>query len=186
MQDICNQISENAYEFIMKQKMPFSIKLNDIQTNYIDSFCQNFDNIIDYTQKGQYDRAFFKCFCSHIVCLIYSSNFFRSDMPLWLVEFMQNIKKNNLFLTNSIDGLIQETGYSHTHFCRLFKRYFNTTFSQCITDYKIDYSLSLLQDKTLSVLDISSMLGYDSTSYYITAFKKRYGVTPHRYRISRL
>lgn len=186
MQDICNQISEDSYEFIMEQKMPFNFKLDDVQTNYIESFCENFDDIIDYTQRGKYEKAFFKCFCSHVVCLIYNSNLNRSDMPQWLMKFIREIKENKTFLTCSIDELIQKTGYSHTHFCRLFKHYLNTTFSQYITDYKIDYSLGLLQNKALSILEISSALGYDSTSYYITAFKKRYGITPHKYRISRL
>ena len=102
------------------------------------------------------------------------------------VFVLLTIKNKKLFLTNTVDELVRRTGYSHTQFCRLFKRYFNTTFSQYLTDYKLDYSLGLLADKSKSILEISSHLGYDSTSYYITAFKKRFGVTPHRYRISRL
>lgn len=186
MQDICNLISEDAYEIIKEQKMPFCIKLNDTQTDYIESFCEKYDNIIDYTKDGKYDRAFFKCFCSHIVCLIYGNNLSTPNIPPWLSALMQKITNEKLFLSQSIEDLIRSTGYSHTHFCRLFKRYFNTSFSQCLTDYKIDYSLNLLSDKSLSILEISSILGYDSTSYYITAFKKRYGVTPHRYRLNRL
>ena len=166
--------------------MTFSIKLNGLQTDYIDSFCHKYDDIIDYTKTGKYDRAFFKAFCSHLVCLIYENNLLYTAIPTWLSELVHDIKNKKLFLTNTVDELVQRTGYSHTQFCRLFKRYFNTTFSQYLTDYKLDYSLTLLADKSKSILEISSHLGYDSTSYYITAFKKRFGVTPHRYRISRL
>lgn len=160
-------------------KMPFSIKLNGLQTDYIDSFCHKYDDIIDYTKTGKYDRAFFKAFCSHLVCLIYENNLLYTAIPTWLSELVHDIKNKKLFLTNTVDELVQRTSYSHTQFCRLFKRYFNTTFSQYLTDYKLDYSLTLLADKSKSILEISSHLGYDSTSYYITAFKKRFGVTPH-------
>lgn len=186
MQDICEGISDDAYEILEAQKMPFSIKLNGLQTDYIDSFCHKYDDIIDYTKTEKYDRAFFKAFCSHLVCLIYENNLLYTAIPTWLSELVNDIKNKKLFLTNTVDELVQRTSYSHTQFCRLFKRYFNTTFSQYLTDYKLDYSLTLLADKSKSILEISSHLGYDSTSYYITAFKKRFGVTPHRYRISRL
>lgn len=43
-------------------------------------------------------------------------------------------------------------------------------------------SLDLLKDKSLSVHDISDILGYDNTSNFIRAFKSWTGTTPYQYR----
>ena len=51
-----------------------------------------------------------------------------------------------------------------------------------ISHYRIQQSLYLLQDKELSILQISLKVGFSSTSYYSKLFKKYMKMTPKEYR----
>lgn len=51
-----------------------------------------------------------------------------------------------------------------------------------ILRYRIQQSLCLLQDKELSIMQISLKVGFSSTSYYSKLFKKYMKMTPKEYR----
>ena len=47
---------------------------------------------------------------------------------------------------------------------------------------KLDYAKTLLLTTNYSVLEISSLLNYDSLSYFIRIFKQEFGLTPFKFR----
>ena len=53
---------------------------------------------------------------------------------------------------------------------------------QYVNRYRIEKSLSLLQDTELSVTEIAYQVGYNGSSYYIEQFKKNMHTTPKNYR----
>ncbi len=71
---------------------------------------------------------------------------------------------------------------SKSHFCRLFRRIFNCTFSQYINRVKVDAADILLQDTTLSVSQIANKVGYSSTTYFHRQYKRIRGLTPQEFR----
>ncbi|MBQ8639981.1 MAG: helix-turn-helix domain-containing protein [Lachnospiraceae bacterium] len=55
-------------------------------------------------------------------------------------------------------------------------------FVEYLTKKRIDYSVELLKDESLSVDAIAGMVGYINTPTFIRDFKKIKGVPPGKYR----
>lgn len=71
---------------------------------------------------------------------------------------------------------------SEFHFARLFKTAFATTVHQHVVQLRLNEARHLLAQPENQVTEISLMIGYQSLSAFINAFRKQYGVSPSRYR----
>lgn len=108
-----------------------------------------------------------------------------SVTPHWLVEFLRTIQTPDVF-SRSVDEIISMSGYSHTHFCAIFKKYFSKSFKTYINELRVAYARSMLVSTDSSVLDISLTVGYSSLSHFIQCFKKSTGITPGQYRAANM
>lgn len=64
----------------------------------------------------------------------------------------------------------------------LFKGILHQTPLEYLQNYRIQKSIQLLADKSLSILDISLACGFNGASYYTEVFKKITGILPSEYR----
>ena len=71
---------------------------------------------------------------------------------------------------------------SHTAFIKEFKNITGKTLVSYLQSKKLEYAKTLLLTTDYSVLYISSLLNYDSLSYFIRIFKEEYNLTPYKYR----
>ena len=81
----------------------------------------------------------------------------------------------------SLNELANEIGLSLKKLKDGFKQIYGETVFNFLLDYKLDYSRKLLETKKHNVAEISSLIGYSTSSHYIAAFKKKFGTTPKRY-----
>ena len=49
-----------------------------------------------------------------------------------------------------------------------------------LLNYKMDFAQKLLLENN-NVSEVSSKLGYSTSSHFIAAFKKKFGITPKQY-----
>ena len=66
--------------------------------------------------------------------------------------------------------------------CRLFKATYGCTIFTYLTDYRLEQSVLLLADPSLSVSQIAERCGFNSTSYFIKRFREKVGSSPLQYR----
>jgi AraC-like DNA-binding protein len=71
---------------------------------------------------------------------------------------------------------------SSYHFGKLFKRSTGRTIHQYVLDHRIRKARSLLVTSNATLIEIASMVGLANQSHFTTAFKKKMGVPPGRYR----
>lgn len=71
---------------------------------------------------------------------------------------------------------------SPNHLALLFKQATGTTCIQLIADLRLQYALKLLENPNLSIETISEQAGFSATSYFISVFRKQYGITPKEYQ----
>ena len=71
---------------------------------------------------------------------------------------------------------------SPNHLALLFKQATGTTCIQLIADLRLQYALKLLENHNLSIETISEQAGFSATSYFISVFRKQYGITPKEYQ----
>ena len=67
---------------------------------------------------------------------------------------------------------------------KFFKKSLKMSPYDYLINYRINESMKLLKNSSLSILDISENVGFNNVSHYIQIFKKKTGQTPLEYRNS--
>lgn len=74
---------------------------------------------------------------------------------------------------------------SPAYFSRVFKDEIGDNFNIYVNKIRIEAAKKLLLNENVSLVDISSMVGFEGQSYFSKVFKKMTGVTPGKYKESR-
>ncbi len=82
----------------------------------------------------------------------------------------------------SLIRLSEEEGVTPEHLCRSFKRAYGDTPVAYLVKLRLTHARRLLLSTDLSVNEIRDCCGFLSSSYFYTAFKRREGMAPGRYR----
>ncbi|MEK3772259.1 AraC family transcriptional regulator [Paenibacillus sp. FSL R5-0887] len=100
------------------------------------------------------------------------------------IEYIhEHINDNTL----SIDALAEKYNMSSSYFSKLFNSYTQKTFPDYINQLRLQRAAALLvEKKDFNINDIASEVGFNSSSYFAAAFKKKYGLSPSQYRINYL
>ena len=82
----------------------------------------------------------------------------------------------------TMQELGQKAHVSPNHLALLFKQSTGTTCMQMIADLRMQYALKLLENPNLSIETISEQSGFSAVSYFISVFRKRFGITPKEFQ----
>lgn len=85
--------------------------------------------------------------------------------------------------TVSLQEICEKYHYSPAYLSRIIKKYTGSTFSQIISEKKMEQAEHLLIHTQRSVADIAQELGYHDTSHFSTVFRKHHHLSPGQYRI---
>lgn len=88
----------------------------------------------------------------------------------------------NLDQTPTIPELSKHVGINECKLKYGFRELYNKTVFECLFDYKMELASKLLLDTSKTILEIAFDCGYGHPSQLITAFKKKYGLTPKTFR----
>ena len=107
----------------------------------------------------------------------YTKNVERDD------KFIRIIEKIYADPLTSNEALAQICNYSTMHFIRKFKKQYGITPLKFRQRILIDKAKDLLQNESLTVMQIAMMLGFESEPLYFNKLFKSYtGVSPSKYR----
>lgn len=82
----------------------------------------------------------------------------------------------------SLETVCAGLGVSKFHFSRLFKEQTGCSPYEYLINLRISFSKNLLRSTSCDIAEISDRAGFDNSSYFISIFHKREGVTPLKYR----
>lgn len=88
----------------------------------------------------------------------------------------------NLDKDITIEMLCEKLYCSKAALALHFKSTFHTTIHAFLIECRIHKSCELLRNKNLSIQQVSSMCGFNDTSYFSKVFKKKCKLTPKQYR----
>ncbi|MCC3374507.1 helix-turn-helix domain-containing protein [Cohnella sp. REN36] len=94
------------------------------------------------------------------------------------------VEKNALDINLSLQSVASNFKMSSAYVGRLFKQYLNVSVGDYINGYRLDKAREMLHASSFSVKEIADYLGFNNASYFITLFKKRYGMTPKEFRMN--
>ncbi len=84
----------------------------------------------------------------------------------------------------SLEDVAEYVGLSPTYFSKLFRTEQEQTFINYITDIRIEHSIRLLKESECKIAEISEKVGLGCSTYFISLFKKKTGMSPNEYRKS--
>lgn len=85
----------------------------------------------------------------------------------------------------SIEKLCKILNVSAAYFSTIFKRETGKTVLNYLTDVRMEKAILLLDGSEEKTYIISEMIGYSEPNYFSYVFKKKYGMTPSKYRKNR-
>lgn len=94
------------------------------------------------------------------------------------LQYIQNNYKKNI----SRHDILSLLNINNSQLTKLFKTNLNITFTEYINSYRITKGAALLNTTNLSTTNICYECGFDDLTYFIRVFKKKYNVSPSKYR----
>jgi AraC family transcriptional regulator len=85
---------------------------------------------------------------------------------------------DNLSLDLSLNELAAVAGLSPSHFNTLFKEATNQTPHQFVVQSRVEYAMTLLANRTLSLAEVASQAGFYDQSHMARCMRRVVGVTP--------
>lgn len=187
MRRICAMFPNEFYKRICEAQNPVSFKLSPSMMSELLRQLETLeilDSIVDIHDTKQFamKTSIANAMIHFILSLFIKEEFINEDkIPLWFYTAVHEIQKPENFVKR-IDEIIRLTNYSHAQFSKIFKRYMGENLIDYVMNLRLEYAAELLRMTDKNVLEISSLSGYDSLSFFIKIFKKKFSVTPVRYR----
>ena len=98
------------------------------------------------------------------------------------VEMVNKTIKEQLHNSEfSVETLAETLGMSRSQLFRKFKALYEFSPSETLRIERLNYAKKLITDQNYNINEISELTGFSSTSYFITSFKKYFGITPTDY-----
>ena len=85
-------------------------------------------------------------------------------------------------MNTSIKDICSYYPYSQTMLLRQFKKLTGMTMVEYKAEQKLKYACQLLTNSEAKVIQIATLLEYNSLSHFLCSFKDKYGMTPSEYR----
>lgn len=84
----------------------------------------------------------------------------------------------------TLEGLSELVHMDTSYLSRIFKKKYGTSPIDCVIRLRLDYASGLIMNTDMTVCEIADYCGYGNVSFFISAYKKRYGMTPGEHRKS--
>ena len=183
--EILEKLSACQYDFIQLtiNQMMFELVKIDYHFYETNSRKASFDKIstsVESLKTIQEAKLFFVSYCEGIMEKIKTKKTaFRSNM---FDETVRYISQHYSDYELSTDSLADMAHMTPGYFGKLFRENVGKSVTEFINETRLNEARELLEKSELSVNNISSMVGFNNTTYFITSFKKKYYMSPSLYR----
>lgn len=103
-------------------------------------------------------------------------------LPDWLARAQREIAKPEHF-SGGTPSFAKLAGRSASHVSRATERWLGCTPTDLVNAARIEYATRQLAETSRPILDIMFDCGLTNLSHFYALFRKRYGVSPRRYRL---
>lgn len=178
---ICDLIDPDIYACLLTQKNFMTVSLSSIEFKHVKVLFKEL-----YAAQLSNNKQLI--YTSYIPLLSFFVKLFAQKYFIGInekdKEFNDFIATINTpkYICADISDIVKLSNYSHGYLCRVFKERMGETLKSYHVKLKLNYAIDLLCKSDKSILEISSILGYDSLSNFIHVFKSYVGITPAKYR----
>ncbi|MFN8332028.1 MAG: AraC family transcriptional regulator [Saprospiraceae bacterium] len=134
-------------------------------------------------------RLYQKAKCIEVVSLFFSKERADTDACPFLNndEMVRKLKKAKDLLIQhymnpvTLPNIARQVGLNELQLKKGFKEVYGNTPYQFVLDYKLEIARQLILREQLPVNEIADRIGYTNVSHFITAFRRKFGMTPKKY-----
>ena len=106
---------------------------------------------------------------------------FLCNVPHWFRIFYDTLTQREIY-SQKTNAIIETTGKSREHVCRLFKEATSETLGAYLNDLRIEHACAMLTTTYYDIIDIALESGFENLSTFYHLFKKKMGMSPKQYR----
>ena len=99
-----------------------------------------------------------------------------------VAETLRQYIRENYMNEISMQDAARRMQYSDAYFSKLFKQCFDQNFTTYLMHFRVEEAKKLLQNRQISVKDVSAKVGYYDSNYFAKVFKRITGMIPSEYR----
>lgn len=157
-------------------------------TNYEISFRRFFENILrEFEANEDYSLSYINSLAT--ILMIYVLRKYDSEIIIShekkvnrQIDYIKNYMDNNYSEDIKLEDLANMAYMNKFHLISEFKIAYRVTPIEYLILKRIDVTKNLLITTNYSMEEISSLVGFNSQSYFNQVFKKKVGITPSQYR----
>lgn len=107
--------------------------------------------------------------------------FMSNEDTMTQLKKAKNIIIENMASPPSLEELAKTVGLNIKKLKQGFKEVYGTPVFTFLLNYKLEFSKKLLLENKLNVNEIGNRVGYSTSSHFIAAFKRKFGITPKQF-----
>ena len=176
MEKWCKNYSEDFFEYLLRLD-EINISLSDVFINKIETY------VLLYKDADEKKQQLIMNFIINLILTNAIDQLFNvvNDKPRWLLDLIAEMHRQEN-ITWTVSDVVEYSNYSHVHLIREFKKYFGYSIVEYLRKVKISFATDYLKHSSLSISEISLLLGFSSVSHLNHIFKEATGKTPLQYR----
>ncbi len=101
-----------------------------------------------------------------------------SDTVYKVIDYI----KQHYFTRITLEEVARYVNFNKTYLSRIFKEETGDSFTTYVNKVRIEKSKLMLLDKTIPLVDVANLAGFEDQSYFTKVFKGLVGVSPKRFR----
>ncbi|WP_043583112.1 helix-turn-helix transcriptional regulator [Geminisphaera colitermitum] len=132
-------------------------------------------------EAGARDALSAEAFLAGVMALLVNVQHSRQVLPEWLSIACKRIQKPEHFRGGTAE-LARLAGRSPEHVAREVQRLLKKTPTDILNEARMTYAAHELNTTAREIIDIAADCGLENLGHFYKIFRRRFGVTPHRYR----
>ena len=151
------------------------------------------NQIFHYNQNSSIKTLYLKGKSYELLSLFFNTNedpnaehcpFLSDEENVLKIKKAKEIIIKNMAEPPGLQELADEVGISMKKLKAGFKEIYGDTVFNFLFDYKMEFARKLLESGSYNVNEVGLKIGYSTSSHFIAAFKKKFGITPKKYLLN--
>jgi AraC family transcriptional regulator, dual regulator of chb operon len=167
---------------LLKTEYPPKIKLSKIEKDILLSRFEKL-NTLKRTNKKKI-KTELRILLADIFSryFTYGEDSLNEIVPRWLVKLKYEMEKKENFIPgiNKMHELCERTP---EHLSRSFKKYYNESPTDYITNLRLNYAANLLSNSDEDITNIAMDCGFENLSHFYHLFRKKFDTSPKEFRL---
>ena len=130
------------------------------------------------TNSEEIYAASYRTICNYLDMIFMSGIESHTGLINNIQEYIRQHSDENI----GLDDIAKYAGLSKSYLCTLFRDNMNMTVNEYILRVRIENSIEIMKDRSLTIGEIGKKCGFSSQSHFTKTFKKIIGLPPGQYR----